>query len=212
MRETHGDVTGSVQRYYTSKLQDFGPTPRGVDWRDGASQVNRFDVLLQVVGDRGDVDLLDFGCGYGALLDHPTIVKQCATYVGLDISSEMIETARRVHRSCGVQHPQHEFKVADSVNGKHEVVVASGIFNVKLATPDAAWKAYIWDTIRMIADQTTAALAYNCLSSRSDSGKRREDLHYADQSEHVSFLSELGFETEVADDYGLYEFTIFARR
>lgn len=212
MSGASGDVAESVERYYSAKLREFGPTPHGVDWRDGTTQHNRFNVLLQVLGDRRNVDLLDFGCGYGALLDHPAIAKQCEIYSGIDISFEMIETAQQLHESCGLSHPQHEFKVADSISDSHDVIVASGIFNVKLQTPDAAWRAYISETVRMMADRTIAAFAYNCLSNRADPEKRREDLHYADPSEHVALLAQLGFDTEVADDYGLYEFTVFARR
>ena len=212
MSEASEDVTESVERYYTAKLQEFGPTPRGVDWRDGTSQHVRFDVLLQVLGDRRNVDLLDFGCGYGALLDHPAIAKQCATYLGIDISLEMVETAQQLHELRGVSHSQHEFQVADIISDPHDVIVASGIFNVKLQTPDAAWRAYISETVRMMADRTIAAFAYNCLSNRADPEKRRVDLHYSDPSEHVALLAQLGFDTEVVDDYGLYEFTVFARR
>lgn len=212
MSEAPDDVRELVERYYTAKLRKFGPTPRGVDWRNGTSQHDRFDVLLQVLGDRRNVDLLDFGCGYGALLDHPAIVKHCAKYSGIDISLEMVEAAQRLHELCGYSHPQHEFKAADIISETHDVIVASGIFNVKLQTSEAAWRAYISATVRMMADRTTAALAYNCLSIRSDPEKRRADLHYADPSEHVALLAELGFDTEVADDYGLYEFTVFASR
>lgn len=212
MSESNDDVVGSIERYYTAKLQEFGPSARGVDWKDARSQEIRFDVLLQVIGHRQNVDLLDFGCGYGALLDHPNIVESCATYSGLDVSSDMIKTARKLHQDCGISHPTHEFWVASSIDHDHEFAVASGIFNVKSATPDAAWKAYIRDTVRMIANRTTTAFAYNCLSSLSDPEKRRMDLHYANQSEHVAFLRELGFKPEVINDYGLYEFTVFARR
>lgn len=212
MSDTAEDLAAAVERYYSAKVQEFGPTPPGVDWRDGASQRTRFDVLLQVLGDRRNVKLLDFGCGYGALLDHAIITEQCATYTGLDVSFEMVHAAQLLHDSCGYSHPKHEFVVSDRIHGRYEVIVASGVFNVKLETPDAAWRQYIRETVAMIADNASVAFAYNCLSMRSDPGKRRNDLHYADPREHVAFLTDLGLAAEVADDYGLYEFTILARR
>lgn len=212
MSEINEGITQAVERYYTARVKEFGPTPRGVDWRDAPSQHNRFEVLMRVLEDREHISLLDFGCGYGALLDHPSIARNCVTYVGLDVSAEMVATAERLHQSCGVAHLGYVFEASDDICDRYDIIVASGIFNVKLEMPEVLWKKYVWDTIRLIANRSTEAFAYNCLTSRSDPAKRRDDLHYADHSEHIAFVQELGFEAEVADDYGLYEFTIFGRR
>ena len=205
-------ITQAVERYYTERVREFGPTPRGVDWRDAPSQNNRFEVLMRVLNGREHASLLDFGCGYGALLDHPSIAAHRVMYAGIDVSADMIAAAERLHQTCGVEHRGYAFEASDSIRDGHDIIVASGIFNVKLDMSEELWKQYVWDTIRRIASQSSEAFAYNCLTSRSNPGKRREDLHYADQLEHIAFLEKLGFDAEVADDYGLYEFTIYGRR
>ena len=41
-------VLAEVRNYYSGRLQEHGPTPRGVDWNSVESQVLRFDQLLKV--------------------------------------------------------------------------------------------------------------------------------------------------------------------
>ena len=60
-------ILGDVAQYYGDKLRQHGATPACVDWKDESSQILRFEQLLRVVYDpRGSV--IDFGCGFGALL------------------------------------------------------------------------------------------------------------------------------------------------
>lgn len=212
MSEINDGITKAVERYYTERVKEFGPTPRGVDWRDAPSQNNRFEVLMRVLNDCEHVSLLDFGCGYGALLDHPSITAHRVIYAGIDVSTDMVAAAERLHQTCGVEHRGYAFEASDDIRDRYDIIVASGIFNVKLDISEELWKQYVWDTIRLIANRSTEAFAYNCLTSRTDPGKRREDLHYADQLEHTAFVEELGFDAEVAEDYGLFEFTIYGRR
>ena len=40
-----------VDRYYSEKLRQFGPTHRGVDWSTASSQELRFSRLLQLLND-----------------------------------------------------------------------------------------------------------------------------------------------------------------
>jgi hypothetical protein len=58
----------TVSRYYTSKVEEHGATPRGADWKSADSQQLRFEQLLKVCH-RDPCTLIDYGCGYGALVD-----------------------------------------------------------------------------------------------------------------------------------------------
>src|SRR6185295_2880621 len=69
MRES--EIVDAVVEYYETKLASFGTTARGVDWKDEASQTKRFEQLVRALGldERADrFSIVDFGCGYGALL------------------------------------------------------------------------------------------------------------------------------------------------
>ncbi len=212
MSETHEGVIHEVERYYSEKLRIFGPTPRGVDWRDAKSQKLRFDVLLRILEDAENAELLDFGCGYGALLDHPEIGAKHVRYEGRDVSATMVSAATQMHQVCGVQHHDFGFSAGADIAEDHDVIVASGIFNVKMDISEKRWSSYIEQTIALLAARSRRGFAYNCLSDRSDSEHRRGDLHYASAGGHASFIAGLGFEAEIVDGYGLYEFTIIGRR
>lgn len=85
-------ILGDVAQYYGDKLRQHGATPACVDWKDESSQILRFEQLLRVVYDpRGSV--IDFGCGFGALLGNMRGKGFVGDYPGIDIASDMIETA-----------------------------------------------------------------------------------------------------------------------
>ena len=67
---TRSDLLDTVSRYYTGRLDEHGPTARGVDWNSVQSQQTRFDQLLRVCDPQWSRTIGDFGCGYGALLSH----------------------------------------------------------------------------------------------------------------------------------------------
>jgi SAM-dependent methyltransferase len=204
LTEIHGDVA----RYYTEKLREHGPTPRGADWNSVESQKLRFDQLLSVCDRSRPYGLIDVGCGYGALLDHIRAAGDRVEYLGLDVSGEMIAQARSLH--AGV--PGSSFQVGSTCDESADYVVASGIFNVKLETPDETWHRYVVATLGEMARMARRGFAFNLLTSYSDPDRRRPDLHYADpcwffdhckrnHARHVSLIH----------DYGLYEFTIRVR-
>ena len=42
-------ILTEVEAYYTEKVLKFGATPKGVDWRDEASQLLRFKQLMKLI-------------------------------------------------------------------------------------------------------------------------------------------------------------------
>src|SRR5438552_15599660 len=88
-------ILEGVDRYYTDKVSRFGATPAGVDWNSKESQYLRFEQLCRVVAEDRELSLLDYGCGYGGLLNYldERFAKSTVTYVGYDISSRMLDVA-----------------------------------------------------------------------------------------------------------------------
>ncbi|HUJ73554.1 MAG TPA: class I SAM-dependent methyltransferase, partial [bacterium] len=56
-----------VDEYYSQRLQEFGCTPRGVDWSSTSAQAIRFQQLMKLLPRQGPFSLVDIGCGYGEL-------------------------------------------------------------------------------------------------------------------------------------------------
>src|SRR5688500_625025 len=83
-----------VARYYTDKVRRHGASAQGVDWRDDESQRARFAQLLRVADGVERVEMLDYGCGYGALVDELDRDGRPFRWVGFDISDAMLDEAR----------------------------------------------------------------------------------------------------------------------
>jgi SAM-dependent methyltransferase len=197
----------AVCRYYESKLAAHGATPAGVDWSSAASQVVRFEQFGRLVEDK-DASICDYGCGYGAFLGFLRSRGHAGPYVGFDAAPAMIDAAVEVYRGDRLARFVSRREVIDQA----DVTVASGIFNVRLATPPAEWAEYVRATIRDLASLSRRGFAFNVLTSYSDADKQRADLYYADPRELLDYCLTL-WPRRVAliHDYGLYEFTITVR-
>jgi SAM-dependent methyltransferase len=202
-------ILSAVEAYYTARVREFGETPRGVDWSTEASQTLRFEKLLELVRGQVSFTMLDFGCGYGALLDQLRGRGQETAYTGFDVSAEMIDRARRRHGGCA----QARFTDVAETLEVHDFVVASGIFNVKLDQPDSAWLDYVLATLDTLNSLARRGFAFNALSLYSDVDRRKDHLYYADPM--VLFdRCKRKYSPRVAllHDYPLWEFTLLVRK
>jgi hypothetical protein len=117
----------------------------------------------------------------------------------------MLEHAR-------AQHPAGTFVNSADALEPVDYTVASGIFNVKLATPPDEWRDYVLDTLDAIAGLSAKGFAFNMLTSYSDPDRMRDDLYYGDPRfffDHCK--SRYARNVALLHDYGLYEFTTIVR-
>jgi SAM-dependent methyltransferase len=202
-------ILTNVQRYYDAKIEAHGATACGVDWNSTESQRLRFCQLLKLCGRDEPFVINDYGCGYGALVDYLLEEGYAFSYCGFDISPQMLATARELHRA----KDQVAFVSDESLMAEADYTVASGIFNVKLHTPEAEWEQLVLRTLDKINGISRRGFAFNVLTKYSDPELMRPDLYYADArfffhhckttfSRFVSLLH----------DYPLYEFTILVRK
>lgn len=201
-------ILGRVAEYYAGKLRAHGPTPAGVDWNSEESQRLRFQKLLEVARDLQDFSILDYGCGYGALLGHLKTEHPRSRYVGYDISEDMIARARELHGSSGA-----EFHSSFEALTPQDFTVASGVFNVRLDVDTGRWVDYVHATIDRLNGLSLRGFAFNVLTSYSDPPRMRADLYYADPLVLFDRCKRL-YSKQVAllHDYPLYEFTIIVRK
>jgi SAM-dependent methyltransferase len=199
----------AVQRYYSEKIAEHGPTARGVDWNDQASQELRFEQLLKVCDFDSPFTINDYGCGYGALARYLEDRERDFQYTGFDISEKMVEQARNLLRAsdrCRFVASADELQRAD-------YTVASGIFNVRLDAQDEAWERHVFTTLGQLDALSARGFSFNMLTSYSDPERMRPDLYYADPCVIFDHCKR-SFSRWVAllHDYGLYEFTILVRK
>jgi SAM-dependent methyltransferase len=209
MHSPTSDLLSAVASYYTKKLAEHGPTPRGVDWNGEDSQALRFEQLCRIITTPGHFSINDIGCGYGALLDFVAARHRAFSYTGVDISAEMIRAATKGHPGA----PNARFIHADQPDDVADYGIASGILNVRLNQSDDEWRGYLEGVLDLLDRTSTRGFAFNCLTSYSDADRMRIDLYYADPCALFD-LCKRRYSRQVAllHDYGLYEFTILVRK
>lgn len=204
------DLLNEVAIYYAEKLAEHGDTPRGVDWNGEESQTIRFEQLCKIIGsDKTNFTLNDLGCGYGALLDYLQDKYSTLTYLGVDVSPEMIRAAGQRHAAA----PRARFISSAKPDHVSDYGVASGIFNVRQGRSNAEWYDYLQSTLDVLDSTSRFGFSFNCLTSYSDEDKKRDYLYYADPC-LLFDLCKRRYSPQVAllHDYGLYEFTILVRK
>lgn len=208
--KTNQSLLIEVASYYSNKLVEYGETPRGVDWNGEDGQILRFEQLCGLILDDAEsFSVNDLGCGYGAMFDFLSDRYTISSYLGVDVSPEMVQAAESRYKA----RPAARFIAKAEPDIVADYGIASGIFNVRLGRTDSEWFDYLQTTLDVLDKTSRLGFAFNCLTSYSDQDKKRDYLYYADPcrlfdlckrrySRHVTLLH----------DYGLYEFTILIRK
>jgi SAM-dependent methyltransferase len=199
------EIRSRVDRYYSGKFAEHGPSHWGVDWNSTESQELRFEQLLRVADLSRPFSINDYGCGYGALAGYLEAKGCNFSYGGFDLSPDMVAHAAE-------HYQRHSFTTDLSAMEPADYALASGIFNVKVGVDDERWDAYVRETLDALARLSTRGFAFNMLTSYSDPEYMRPDLYYADPCRYFD-LCKRDFSRQIAllHDYGLYEFTILVR-
>lgn len=209
MKNNNTQLLNEISGYYTTKLQQHGETPRGVDWNSEESQILRFQQLCKIIDTTNHFSLNDLGCGYGAL--YKFLSHRCASffYTGIDVSSDMVQAATQRYQDDS----KANFLLASEPKENADYGIASGIFNVRLNCSDEEWRLYCEGILNTLDKTSRLGFSFNCLTSYSDTDKMKDYLYYADPC--VLFdLCKRHYSKNVVllHDYGLYEFTILVRK
>ena len=196
-----------VVNHYESQLRQHGPTARGMNWKDEASQSLRFRILCDIC-DLNGLSVHEVGAGAGHLYDYLQTEDIQANYSGSDLSGEMVRAAKQ-------RHPVVCFDRRDilleSESPSYDVVVCSGLFFVRLDHSDADWQEFVYDMIRRMYDSCRVGIAFNLMTDQVDF--RTDNLYYSDPGQTLDFCRrELSRFVTVRHDYPLYEYPTYVYR
>jgi cyclopropane fatty-acyl-phospholipid synthase-like methyltransferase len=198
-------LLNDIDEYYTLKLKKFGATAKGVDWNSEESQFLRFEKLLSLIDlEREKFSLLDYGCGFGAMLGYMTDRCKGFQYTGFDISAAMIRAAKNKFPDASAHWstflPQSK---------SYDYAVSSGVFNVRLQTNDDVWKTYMHSVVHQLNEISVKGFSFNVLRNSAEPERRKDYLYYADPEYWVDFCK-INYSESVMllNDYPLCEFTI----
>jgi SAM-dependent methyltransferase len=155
--------------------------------------------------------LLDFGCGAGHLYE--SMIRRGIRdirYSGLDLSERFVGL-------CRSKHPGVDFHRLDVLEADPETlprfdyVVASGVFTAKRELPFEEMLAYFERLVARLFAMAGVGIAFNVMSSHVD--WERDDLFHLPVDTVARFLtSRVTRHFVVRNDYGLYEYTVYAYR
>jgi SAM-dependent methyltransferase len=197
------ELVRDVVAHYEAQLRAHGPTARGMDWRDEASQHLRFRVLCDGLALAGR-SVHEVGAGAGHLLDHLRASGVAADYSGSDLSQAMVDAARR-------RHPSARFERRDWLGPesgeRFDVVLGSGLFHVCAGHGGAPFARFVEAMLRRMWAAAREALAFNLMSDQVD--WRVPSLHYTSPAETLDFCRrELSRHVRLRHDYPLHEYTV----
>ncbi len=200
-----------IKSFFDEKAKIHGATFQSADWNSPERQKAMFQQLLKIwINPQDSASVLDFGCGYGALLDFLQAENYSLTeYFGYDFSYSMIDNALQSHpRQEGVVFTNEVAQLPQA-----DYVIASGIFSIKMGTTEDEWTNHCFETLDQLWGFSRKGMAFNSLTSYSDADKMRPDLYYADPCRFFDYCK-TKFSRNVAllHDYELYEFTILVKR
>ncbi len=205
------DTNRRLDDYFSAKLETFGATPKGVDYSGDEAQRIRFAQLIKIFDRARAFSVLDYGCGYGALLD---VLKQEALtfdYCGFDRIRSMVEMARSRHPSL----PNARFTSDRNELETVDYVIAGAIFNIKLDAVAQVWQDFVLNTLNDLNLYCRRGFSFNMLTAYSDADRmaERPDLFFGDPLFFFDYCKR-NFSRNVAllHDYELYDFTILVRK
>jgi hypothetical protein len=199
-------VLAEVAAFYHARLVAPDATAGEAARASREAQALRFEVLCRVGELTGVVG--DYGCGGGALLAHVRAKGFAGEYRGYDMVPSVVAAARS--RFSGDEKAR--FSSDENVLAGSDFVLADGIFNVKLTTPNSDWEASIRVTLDRLATHARVGFAFNMLAN-TRAGQQRPGWYYGSPSRfHDLCLRRYSRQATLLIDYGLNEFTVVVRR
>lgn len=208
------DLDDALQRsraYFQDKITEHGPVPQGVDFNGPQAQSVRFDQLIKIIDPSQHFTLVDYGCGYGALLAYLRDQGWDFAYWGYDELEAMVMAARKTFG----ESERAQFTTDIAAIPVCDYLIAGSIFNIKFDVPVEAWREHTLTVLRRMNTLCSRALSFDILTSYSDPDRMalRPDLYFADPLFYFDYCKR-SFARDVAllHDYGLYDFTILVRK
>ncbi|NWG07804.1 MAG: class I SAM-dependent methyltransferase [Chloroflexi bacterium] len=200
-----------LNRYFSEKLDEFGATPRGVDYNGPEAQERRFEQLVKVIDPSRPFTVIDYGSGYGAMFDFLNKMGWQFEYYGVDLIEKMVLAGRESHKNF----PNAHFTTNDRELPVADYLLAGAIFNIKLDETYENWQSFVVETLERMNELCSRGFSFNMLTKYSDPDRvaLRPDLFFGDP---LFFFDQCKrrFSRNVAllHDYGLYDFTILVRK
>lgn len=190
--------------YFDDSLRSFGPTARGVDWRDHDGHFGRLRWGINQLRLKPNDRVLDFGCGYGAL--YGLLLERgldAVQYHGYDINETMLATARELFKDFSNATFSNEIPSGYLC----DYSVAIGTFHVKADSSDAEFDSIVVESLRTMAKISQKGWIASFLCWPSADFRVKEHLRYYRAHELTTMLDDIG-KLKVVENPGFHEFAL----
>ena len=197
------DAAQLLVRHYTSCFQRHGATPQGVNWPNAKDIDTCYRVMMEAIRpeDRVRCELLDLGCGYGALKDYMNAKGLKYKYHGIDLSDPMLDEARRRHP--GVTFERRDVVAAPLPNACVDYVIMNGVFTEKRELSFDAMEQFMHAMLAAAFLSSRKGIAFNVMSVHVE--WQRDDLFHLPLDRLFAFLKlRLSRHIVFRLDYGLW--------
>jgi SAM-dependent methyltransferase len=192
------DERRMILERYDRRLAELGPTPEALGWTKNR-HVLRYHILLQPWQLKTE-RLLDFGCGFADMYAYCRESLPEVRYEGVDLNPSLIEVGRARYPGIALRAVD---ALRDGLEGEWDVIVASGVFNLKLADN---W-AFIQQIFELFARRARRGFAANFLSNRVD--YQLADTFHADPVRVLELAYRFSNRVMLRNDYMPFEFTVY---
>ena len=183
---------------YTKRLAALGPVPEALGWTRNR-HILRYHILLEPWRPTTET-LLDFGCGFGDLYAYCREHFPDVQYEGVDLNPALVAVGRERYGDARLSARN---ALRDGLDGRWDLIVASGVFNFKLADN---W-AFIERVFDLFAHHANKGFAANFLSDRVDF--RPDDTFHADPARVLALAYRYSNRVMLRNDYMPFEFTVY---
>lgn len=183
------------QKFYSSAIDKYGITAKGVNWHSKESQKMRFDIILEMLPDDiSNYSVSDAGCGFGDLYLYMLKKKKAPKeYIGIDSLSDMYSIASD-RTGC-------EIIIADICKDKlptADFYICSGAMNVL-----EEFETHLF--VRNCFSACRVGFIFNVLHGE----KKSETYNYLTTTKIEQMAKELGVKSVVLrDDYMQDDITV----
>ena len=200
-----------LSEYFVRKLDEFGATPKGVDYNGPIAQAQRFEQLTKIIDPSLPFTVVDYGSGYGAMFDFLSKKGWHFEYYGVDLVDRMVIAGRDLYKD----YPNAHFTTDESELPKADYLIAGSIFNLKLDESYDNWQNFVVKTLTHMNFLCSKGFSFNMLTKYSDADRMalRPDLYFADPLLIFDYCKRnISRNVALLHDYGLYDFTILVRK
>ncbi len=184
---------------YQNSFAEHGESPKSLQWSSYKAAAVRYEQLVADLNIENKT-ILDAGCGMGDLLPYLYSKSVNFDYLGVDITPNFIEIARK-------RYAGSTFEVFNPFDNdlaqKYDIVLSSGVMNIK--TPD--WENKRKMMIERLYGYANEVLAFNMAGWMQES-REGEKIGYANILDVFNFCSTLTPKIILRNHYSKNDFTI----